>query len=134
MKETKLKPCPRCGKSVKLLTRDLPRAFFIGHLGCQVHVSSSGDEAQEEEITRRWNELVDIENERKSMKTKENYTMGKHPSYNCQRGMLCPTCDKALWPQVEVKTFFGIKKITVKEQPNFCKYCGQALLPAYSGI
>lgn len=45
---------------------------------------------------------------------------------------LCPTCDKALWVRVEIKGFFGTKKITVKEQPNFCKYCGQALLPAYT--
>ena len=59
-------------------------------------------------------------------------TIPKHPSYNCQRGMLCPTCGKALWVRVEIKGFFGTKKITVKEQPNFCKYCGQALFPAYT--
>ena len=53
----------------------------------------------------------------------------KHPSFNCRRGMLCPTCDKALWTKVEIKSIFGKKEITVKEQPNFCKYCGQALLP-----
>ena len=34
-------------------------------------------------------------------------TIPKHPSYNCQRGMLCPTCDKALWIRVEIKGFFG---------------------------
>lgn len=56
----------------------------------------------------------------------------KHPSYNCQRGMLCPTCDKALWVRIEIKGLFGTKKITVKEQPNFCKYCGQALVPSYT--
>ena len=56
----------------------------------------------------------------------------KHPHYNCQRGMLCPTCDKALWTRIEIKSLFGTKKITVKEQPNFCKFCGQALLPAYT--
>lgn len=61
-----------------------------------------------------------------------NKATPKHPSYNCQRGMLCPTCDKALWVRVEIKSVLGTKKITVKEQPNFCKYCGQALLPAYT--
>lgn len=64
----------------------------------------------------------------------EDKTTPKHPHYNCGRGMLCPTCDKALWTQVEIKSIFCTKKITVKEQPNFCKYCGQALLPAYSGV
>lgn len=58
--------------------------------------------------------------------------MAKHPNYNCNRGMLCPNCDKALWPKIEIKSIFGKKKITVKEQPNFCKYCGQALLPCYA--
>lgn len=56
----------------------------------------------------------------------------KHPSYNCRRGLLCPTCDKSLWTRVEIKGIFGKKEIMVKEQPNFCKYCGQALLAAYS--
>ena len=56
----------------------------------------------------------------------------KHPHYNCQRGMLCPTCDYALWVRVEIKSVFGTKKITVKEQPKFCKNCGQALLYAYT--
>ena len=56
----------------------------------------------------------------------------KHPHYNCQRGMLCPTCDKALWTRVEIKGLFGTKKVAIKDQPNFCKYCGQALLAAYT--
>lgn len=55
----------------------------------------------------------------------------KHPHYNAKRGMLCPTCDKALWVEVEVKGLLGTKKIVMKEQPNFCKFCGQALLPCY---
>jgi hypothetical protein len=62
----------------------------------------------------------------------DDKTIPKHPSYNCQRGMLCPTCDKALWVQIEIKSILGTKKIIVKEQPNFCKYCGQALKPAYA--
>ena len=45
-------------------------------------------------------------------------TIPKHPSYNCQRGMLCPTCDKALWVIVEIKGFFGTKKKKKKKQPN----------------
>jgi len=63
-----------------------------------------------------------------------SFNLPKHPSYNCQRGMLCPTCDYALWTRVEIKGIFGTKKITVKEQPNFCKNCGQALLYAYTGV
>ena len=35
----------------------------------------------------------------------------KHPSYNCQRGMFCPTCDKALWVRVEIQGLFGKKKL-----------------------
>ena len=61
-------------------------------------------------------------------------TTPKHPSFNWKRGMLCPTCDKELWPSVEIKGIFGKKTLTVKEQPNFCKYCGQALLPCYVGV
>ena len=64
--------------------------------------------------------------------TVEDSAVAKHPSYNCKRGMLCPGCDKALWVKVEIKGLFGKKEITVKEQPNFCKYCGQALKPAYA--
>jgi hypothetical protein len=55
----------------------------------------------------------------------------KHPHYNWQRGMLCPTCDKALWDQIEIKGIFFKKKITIKDQPNFCKFCGQKLKAAY---
>ena len=58
----------------------------------------------------------------------------KHPHYNCQRGMLCPTCDKALWERVEIRGLFFKKKIVIKEQPNFCKYCGQKLKAAYSEV
>jgi hypothetical protein len=61
-----------------------------------------------------------------------NKATPKPPSYNCQRGMLCPTCDKALWVRVGIKGVLGTKKIMVKEQPDFCKYCGQALSPAYT--
>ena len=69
---------------------------------------------------------------RKAVSDMADKSTPKEPAYNCQRGMLCPTCDKALWVRIEIKGLFGKKKITVKEQPNFCKYCGQALLPAYS--
>ena len=58
----------------------------------------------------------------------------KHPHFNWQRGMLCPTCDKALWTRVEVKSLFSKKNVIIKDQPNFCKYCGQALLPCYVGV
>ena len=64
--------------------------------------------------------------------TVNDITTPKHPSYNCQRGMLCPACDKALWTRVEIKGLFCTKKVTIKEQPNFCKFCGQALLSAYT--
>ncbi len=55
----------------------------------------------------------------------------KHPHYNCQRGMLCPSCDKALWERVEIRGVFFKKKVIIKDQPNFCKYCGQKLKAAY---
>ena len=58
----------------------------------------------------------------------------KHPHYNCQRGMLCPTCDKALWERVEIRGVFFKKKVVIKEQPNFCKYCGQKLKAAYTEV
>lgn len=88
--------------------------------------------ALEEEIDGYRNQIdlkaVKIEND----EVQEDKTVPKHPSYNCKRGMLCPSCDKALWVRVEIKSIFGKKAITVKEQPNFCKYCGQALKPAYA--
>ena len=81
------------------------------------------------EVTALKEECEDL---RKELIKRTRDNEPKHPSYNCQRGMLCPTCDKALWTRVEIQGILGTKKVTVKEQPNFCKFCGQPLLAAYT--
>lgn len=51
----------------------------------------------------------------------------KRLAFNSRRGLICPNCGKALWTEVDVKFLFIKRTVTVREEPNFCKHCGQAL-------